>query len=125
MELKKYDVPGYERKSKYGYRQWRYPWHRSADGPWLAEEPFCYYPKKAFSLILLTAVSALGIGLASSWGTRSIRTPTIFMTENDRLWVMDARGLSNHGNGFSLALPLATMETQAFLRGQGAEPFIS
>ena len=57
--------------------------------------------KKAFSLILLTAVSALGIGLAVLLGRRSIRDATIFfLTENDRLWVMDARGLSNHGNGF-------------------------
>ena len=48
--------------------------------------------KKAFSLILLTAVSALGIGLAVLLGRRSIRDATIFfLTENDRLWVMDAR----------------------------------
>ena len=64
--------------------------------------------KKAFSLILLTAVSALGI---------------FFLTENDRLWVMDARGLSNHGNGF-LGFAVGTMETQAFLRRQGRQPFI-
>lgn len=75
--------------------------------------------KKAFSLILLTAVSALGIGLAVLLGRRSIRDATIFfLTENDRLWVMDARGLSNHGNGF-LGFAVGTMETQAFLRRQG------
>ena len=80
--------------------------------------------KKAFSLILLTAVSALGIGLAVLLGRRSIRDATIFfMTENDRLWVMDARGLSNHGNGF-LGFAVGTMETQAFLRRQGRQPFI-
>ena len=80
--------------------------------------------KKAFSLILLTAVSALGIGLAVLLGRRSIRDATIFfLTENDRLWVMDARGLSNHGNGF-LGFAVGTMETQAFLRRQGRQPFI-
>ena len=40
-----------------------------------------------------------------------------------RLWVMDARGLSNHGNGF-LGFAVGTMETQAFLRRQGRRPFI-
>ena len=80
--------------------------------------------KKAFSLILLTAVSALGIGLAVLLGRRSIRDATIFfLTENDRLWVMDARGLSNPGNGF-LGFAVGTMETQAFLRRQGRQPFI-
>ncbi len=80
--------------------------------------------KKASSLILLTAVSALGIGLAVLLGRRSIRDATIFfLTENDRLWVMDARGLSNHGNGF-LGFAVGTMETQAFLRRQGRQPFI-
>ena len=78
--------------------------------------------KKAFSLILLTAVSALGIGLAVLLGRRSIRDATIFfLTENDRLWIMDARGLSNHGNGF-LGFAVGTMETQAFLRRQVRHP---
>ena len=36
---------------------------------------------------------------------------------------MDARGLSNHGNGF-LGFAVGTMETQAFLRRQGRQPFI-
>lgn len=80
--------------------------------------------KKAFSLILLTAVSALGIGLAVRLGRRSIRDATIFfLTENDRLWVMDARGLSSHGDGF-LGFAISSMETQAFLRRQGKQPFL-
>lgn len=80
--------------------------------------------KKAFSLILLTAVSALGIGLAVLLGRRSIRDATIFfLTENDRLWVMDARGLSSHGDGF-LGFAISSMETQAFLRRQGKQPFL-
>ena len=36
---------------------------------------------------------------------------------------MDARGLSNHGNGL-LGFAVGTMETQAFLRRQGRQPFI-
>ena len=54
--------------------------------------------QKEFSLLLLLAVSGLGIGLAILMSRRSIQDATIFfLTEDDRLWVMDARGLSNHG----------------------------
>ena len=41
-----------------------------------------------------------------------------FLTENDRLWIMDARGLSYHGRGF-WGFALGAMETQKFLRMRG------
>ena len=36
---------------------------------------------------------------------------------------MDARGLSSHGDGF-LGFAISSMETQAFLRRQGKQPFL-
>lgn len=81
--------------------------------------------QKEFSLLLLLAVSGLGIGLAILMSRRSIQDATIFfLTEDDRLWVMDARGLSNHGEGF-LGFAIGAMETQAFLRKQSSRPFLS
>ena len=81
--------------------------------------------QKGFSLLLLLAVSGLGIGLAILMSRRSIQDATIFfLTEDDRLWVMDARSLSNHGEGF-LGFAIGAMETQAFLRKQGSRPFLS
>ena len=67
--------------------------------------------KKAFSLILLTAVSALGIGLAVLLGRRSIRDATIFfLTENDRpIMGMDF-----------LALPLVRWKHRRFCAGRAA-----
>ena len=57
-------------------------------------------------------------------GYRGMQDATIFfLTENDRLWVMDARGLSSHGEGF-LGFAISSMETQAFLRRQGKQPFL-
>ena len=57
-------------------------------------------------------------------GYRGMQDATIFfLTENDRLWVMDARGLSSHGDGF-LGFAISSMETQAFLRRQGKQPFL-
>lgn len=80
--------------------------------------------KKVFSLILLLAVSALGIGLVILMSRRAVQDATIFyLTENDRLWVMDARDLSYHGDGF-LGFAAGAMETQEFLRRQVHQPFV-
>ena len=73
--------------------------------------------KKAFSLLLLTAVSALGIGLAVLLGRRSIRDATIFfLTENDRLWVMACPIM---GMDF-LALPLVRWKHRRFCADRAA-----
>ena len=80
--------------------------------------------KKVCSLILLFAVSVLGIGLVALMSRRAIQDATIFfLTENNRLWVMDARNLSKHGDGF-LGFAVSAMETQAFLRKQVHQSFV-
>mgnify|MGYP000057879589 CR=1 FL=1 len=53
-------------------------------------------------MILVLFATALSIALAVRMGYRGMQDATIFfLTENDRLWVMDARGLSSHGDGIS------------------------
>ena len=80
--------------------------------------------KKVCSLILLFAVSVLGIGLVALMSRRAIQDATIFfLTENNRLGVMDARNLSKHGDGF-LGFAVSAMETQAFLRKQVHQSFV-
>lgn len=81
-------------------------------------------PQKWFSSILIVVVTVIGIVLAAQMGRRGMQDAMIFfLTENDRLWIMDARGLSNHGNGF-WGFAVGSMETQAFLRKQGKQPFL-
>lgn len=46
-----------------------------------------------------------------------------FLTENDGLWIMDARSIPNYGDGF-LGFAVGAMETQAFLRLQGKKPYL-
>ena len=73
---------------------------------------------------MLFAVSVLGIGLVALMSRRAIQDATIFfLTENNRLWVMDARNLSKHGDGF-LGFAVSAMETQAFLRKQVHQSFV-
>lgn len=81
-------------------------------------------PQQSFSMILVLFAGALGILLSVRMGRRGMQDATIFfLTENDRLWVMDARGLSSHGDGF-LGFAISSMETQVFLRRQGKQPFL-
>lgn len=130
MELKKvWMSPETEKKSRYGYR--------AVGGVlgivWLmtvlllAGTMLSLYmgvPQKWFSSILIVVVTVLGIVLAAQMGRRGMQDAMIFfLTENDRLWIMDARGLSNHGNGF-WGFAVGSMETQAFLRKQGKQPFL-
>lgn len=133
MELKKiWMSPETEKKSRYGYR---------AVGGILAIvllmfallicgtllPLFLEIPQQGFkwiSAILTISVTALGIMLAVRLGQRGMQDAMIFfLTENDRLWIMDARGMSYHGRGF-LGFALGTIETQEFLRMQGEEPFL-
>lgn len=79
---------------------------------------------KWFSTILGVSVTSLEIVLAARLGRRGMQDAVIFfLTENDRLWIMDARGMSYHGRGF-LGFSLGAIETQEFLRMQGEEPFL-
>lgn len=81
-------------------------------------------PQEWFSAILVIFVTGLGIILAARLGRRGIQdTMIFFLTENDRLWAMDTRGLSYHGRGF-WGFAAGAMETQAFLREQGEQPFL-
>ena len=130
MELKKvWMSPETEKKSRYGYR---------AVGGILgivllmtvllfsgnAFFPSIGISRKWFSSILICFVTFLGIVLSAQMGRRGMQDAMIFfLTEDDRLWIMDARGLSNHGNGF-WEFAAGSMETQAFLRKQGKQPFL-
>lgn len=68
------------------------------------------------SLLWLSGVFLLGVGLTVRLSHRAVQDATFFfLTENDGLWVMDARGLSSHGDGF-LGFALGAMESQSFLR---------
>lgn len=74
------------------------------------------------SLLWLSGVFLLGVGLTVRLSHRAVQDATLFfLTENDGLWVMDARGLSSHGDGF-LGFALGAMESQSFLRQQGRQP---
>lgn len=80
--------------------------------------------QQSFSMISVLLATALGIVLAVRLGRRGMQDAMIFfLTENDRLWVMDTRGLSYHGRGF-WGFALGAMETQTFLRTQGQQPFL-
>lgn len=81
-------------------------------------------PQQSSSMILVLLTSALGIVLAVRLGQRGMQDAMIFfLTENDRLWIMDARSISNYGYGF-LGFEVGAMETQAFLRMQGKKPYL-
>lgn len=97
------DVPGDRKKSQYGYR---------AVGGILGivflmtvllfTGTFLSLsfglPQQSFSMILVLFATALSIALAVRMGYRGMQDATIFfLTENDRLWVMDARGFQSWG----------------------------
>lgn len=78
---------------------------------------------KLFNDLVLLA-STLGIVLTARLGRRGMQDATIFfLTENDGLWIMDARSIPNYGDGF-LGFAVGAMETQAFLRLQGKKPYL-
>lgn len=82
-------------------------------------------PQEWSSMLLVVLVSGLGIALAVRLGRRGLQDATIFfLTEGDRLWVMDVRDLSKYGRGF-WGFAAGTMKTQSFLRAQGKKPFLT
>ncbi len=55
-------------------------------------------PQQSYSMVLVLMAAAFGIVMAVRMGQRGMQDAVIFfLTENDRLWIMDARGLSYHG----------------------------
>ena len=80
--------------------------------------------QQSSSMILVLLASTLGIVLTARLGRRGMQDATIFfLTENDGLWIMDARSIPNYGEGF-LGFAVGAMETQAFLRLQGKKPYL-
>lgn len=73
-------------------------------------------PRKIFSVILCVAVTALGVFLALRLGQRTVRDVTVFfLTENDRLYAIDARRLSRYGHNIT-SYVTGTLQTQQLLR---------
>lgn len=73
-------------------------------------------PREAFSLFLVCAVTVLTAVLALKLGWRSAGDATVFfLTQDDRLYVMDARTMSRWGRGIP-GFITGTLETQRFLR---------
>lgn len=81
-------------------------------------------PREIFSVMLVCGVTVLAAVLGLKLGWRGVQDATVFfLTEDDRLFVMDARTLSNHGRGI-LGYAMGTMETQKFLRELADQPFV-
>ena len=121
MELKKVWMSlDTEKKSHYGYRT-----VGGILGIVFLDDSFTFYwnifiyfsgiaTAKLFLWFLVVMAAAFGIVLAAQMGRRGMQDAMIFfLTENDRLWIMDARGLSYHGRGF-WGFALGAMETRSF-----------
>lgn len=79
-------------------------------------------PREVVSLLLVCAVTALAVTLAVRLGWRSVQDATVFfLTEDDRLFVLDARMLSRLGRGV-LGYAAGAMETQELLRELARRP---
>ena len=77
---------------------------------------FFDWPRKIFSVILCLAVTALGVFLALRLGQRTVRDVTVFfLTENGRLYAIDARRLSRYGHSITSYFA-GTLQTQQLLR---------
>lgn len=81
-------------------------------------------PREVSSLVLVCGVTVLAVVLALKVGWRGVRDATVFfLTEEDRLYVMDARALSDYGHGV-LGYAFGAMETQNFLRRLAERPYV-
>lgn len=79
-------------------------------------------PREAALLVLVLAVTALAAALALRLGRLSLRDATVFfLTQDDRLYVMDARALSRRGHSVPDHV-LGAMETQKILRLLARQP---
>lgn len=80
--------------------------------------------REMFLALLCLGGTALTVCLALRLGWRTIQDATVFfLTWDDRLYAMDARALSYHGDGV-LGYAAGTVETQKFLRHMAEKPFI-
>lgn len=80
--------------------------------------------KKVFSLFLCIGVTILGVYLALKTGQRSLQnTMVFFLTEEDRLFVLDVRTLVYCGNNF-ISYQKASGKIQTYLRKLSQKPFL-
>lgn len=80
--------------------------------------------KKVFSLFLCIGVTILGVYLAIKTGQRSLQNTTVFfLTEEDRLFVLDVRTLVCCGNDF-ISYQKASGKIQTYLRKLSQKPFL-
>ena len=82
------------------------------------------WPREITAAVLCLGVTALALWLAVALGRRSARDAAVyFLTEDDRLYALDARRLSRYGRSV-LGYAKGAMETQAFLRRLAEQPFL-
>ena len=91
-------------------------------GTWLTLH--FHWPLQSALTILCLAITALVLFLALGLGRQAVRNATVFfLTENDRLYAMEARTLSNHSHGLT-GYAAGALETQKFLREMAQRPFV-
>ena len=79
-------------------------------------------PRELSASVLVIAAAALGVWLAVRLGRRTAGNAAVFfLTEDDRLFALDARSLFGHGHGLP-GYAAGTMETQRFLRRLAERP---
>ena len=94
----------------------------TAGGVWLSFR--WLLPREAASLALVCAVTALGTVLALRLGRRTAEDAAVFfLTEDDRLFLADARTLFGP-DGNVLDYAADAMRTQAFLRRLADRPYV-
>lgn len=76
---------------------------------------FAEESRKLISVILCFGATALAVILAVKLGRRSVQDATVFfLTEDDRLYAVDARNMANYGCGIPGYIS-GTIETQKYL----------
>ena len=81
-------------------------------------------PRELFSLLLTCGVTALAVILSLRLGWRSVQNATMFfLTEDDRMFVLDARELSGHGRDL-IGYAKDAAKTQRFLRSIAQSPYL-
>lgn len=82
------------------------------------------WPREVFFLALCAGVIAVELGLALRLGRALVGNASVFLlTEDDRLYAMDARRLVNHGHHVPDYVA-GTMETQRFLNRLERMPYV-
>lgn len=81
-------------------------------------------PRELSASVLVIAAAALGVWLAVRLGRRTAGNAAVFfLTEDDRLFALDARSLFGHAHGLP-GYAAGTMKTQRFLRRLAQRPFL-